>query len=155
MICRWPSYPNCWRWDEWPRRSEFDLDRNEDGVDLVAEKTDGRLIAIQVKARSGDAISPTDIQKLVGTAPDEIFGERWFVTTAKQTARIEKVEARMIARAVATGLSEPLHRSPSVEVSPLLTLMIHQSRREHSPDCVGVAVEHARFVPVRSTPPPT
>ena len=82
---------DCWRWDEWPRLSEFDLDRNEDGVDLVAEKTDGRLIAIQAKARSGDAISPTDIQKLVGAAPDEIFGERWFVTTAKQTARIEKV----------------------------------------------------------------
>ena len=82
---------DCWRWDEWPRRSEFDLARNEDGVDLVAQKTDGRLIAIQAKARSGDAISPTDIQKLVGAAPDEIFGERWFVTTAQQTARIEKV----------------------------------------------------------------
>ena len=82
---------DCWRWAEWPRRSEFDLDSQEDGVDLVAEKTDGRLIAIQAKARSGDAISPSDIQKLVGATPVGIFDERWFVTTAKQTARIEKV----------------------------------------------------------------
>ena len=81
----------CWRWAEWPRRSEFDLPPVEDGVDLVAEKTDGRLIAIQAKGRSGDTVSPTDIQKLVGAAPEKIFGERWFVTTVKQTAGIERV----------------------------------------------------------------
>ena len=134
---------DCWRWAEWPRRTEFDLASQEDGVDLVAEKTDGRLIAIQAKARSGDAISPSDIQKLVGAAPGGIFDERWFVTTAKQTARIEKVlqNTRVIWKDALVELSsDPPDRAVGVDDADPRTAM----QAEAVERCVH-ALEHPQF----------
>ena len=74
----------------WPRRAGFDLPSHDDGIDLVAEKTDGDLVAIQCKARSSGNVTPTHIQKFAGKANPRIFQERWLVTTTELTSGNER-----------------------------------------------------------------
>ncbi len=47
-----------WRWADWPERARRHLSASDDGIDLVAEDTDGELVAVQVKFRS-DPDRPT------------------------------------------------------------------------------------------------
>ena len=80
----------CWRYAAWPRRTDFELPLQDDGIDLVAEKTDGDLVAIQCKARSSGSVTPTHIQKCAGKANPRIFQERWLVTTTELTSGNER-----------------------------------------------------------------
>ncbi len=80
----------CWRFAAWPARAAFELPGREDGIDLVAEKTDGDLVAIQCKARSTGNVTPTQIQKFAGKANPRIFQERWFVATTELTSGNER-----------------------------------------------------------------
>ena len=75
---------DCWSLRDYPRLSEFGLEPYDDGIDLIAEKTNGRRVAIQCKALSDGNITTTMIQKFAGKA--NRFDERWLVTSAQQTA---------------------------------------------------------------------
>ena len=75
---------DCWALRDYPGLSELGLEPHDDGIDLIAEKTDGRRVAIQCKALSEGNVTTTMIQKFAGKA--NRFEERWFVTTAQQTA---------------------------------------------------------------------
>ena len=74
---------DCWALRDYPRLSELGLEPHDDGIDLIAEKTDGRKVAIQCKALSDGNVTTTMIQKFAGKA--NRFEERWLVTTAQQT----------------------------------------------------------------------
>ena len=80
---------DCWALRDYPRLTEFGLERYDDGIDLIAEKTDGRRVAIQCKALSDGNVTTTMIQKFAGKANK--FDERWFVTTAQQTTTNARV----------------------------------------------------------------
>ncbi len=75
---------DCWALRDYPRLSELGLEPYDDGIDLIAEKTDGRRVAIQCKALSDGNVTTTMIQKFAGKA--NRFEERWLVTSAQQTA---------------------------------------------------------------------
>ena len=83
----------CWSFAAWPARSDFALPPDEDGIDLVAEKTDGDLVAIQCKARSSGNVTPTHIQKFAGKANPKIFNERWLIATTELTSGNERALA--------------------------------------------------------------
>ncbi len=79
----------CHRWGDWPSRLEhFPTSTAVDiGIDLVAQRrSDGRLIAIQCKARqlgsdgTGHEIGKNEIAKFQAIAANELFAERWLVT---------------------------------------------------------------------------
>ena len=74
---------DCWSLRDYPRLSDFGLEPYDDGIDLIAEKTDGRRVAIQCKALSDGNVTTTMIQKFAGKANK--FDERWLVTSAQQT----------------------------------------------------------------------
>ena len=80
----------CWSYAAWPARADHDLPPHEDGIDLVAEKTDGDLVAIQCKARSSGNVTPTHIQKFAGKANPKIFNERWLIATTELTTGNER-----------------------------------------------------------------
>ena len=80
---------DCWALRDYPRLTEFGLEGYDDGIDLIAEKTDGRRVAIQCKALSDGNVTTTMIQKFAGKANK--FDERWFVTTAQQTTTNARV----------------------------------------------------------------
>ena len=58
----------CWSFKAWPARADFDLPAEEDGIDLVAEKTDGDLVPIECKARSSGNVKQL-LNHLKGTTP--------------------------------------------------------------------------------------
>ena len=74
---------DCWPLGDYPGLLELGLDPYDDGIDLIAEKTDGSRVAIQCKALSDGNVTTTMIQKFAGKA--NRFDERWLVTTAQQT----------------------------------------------------------------------
>ena len=86
---RW-ELRRCWSYKAWPARADHNLPPHEDGIDLVAEKTDGDLVAIQCKARSNGNVTPTHIQKFAGKANPKIFNERWLVATTELTTGNER-----------------------------------------------------------------
>ena len=73
-------FTDVWLWDEWPERDSRDL-----GIDVVARRTDGGLVAIQCKCK--DHISKGDVEAFLADSQrrphnDEPYVERYFVTTA-------------------------------------------------------------------------
>ena len=77
----------CWRWADWQDRvATLGADTVDLGVDLVAVRTDGGLIAIQSKARKlnetgrGAPVSAPELDSfMVGSARD-VWSERWLVS---------------------------------------------------------------------------
>ena len=78
-----PLYRNrfteVWRWNDWPLR-----DGPDNGIDIVARRTDGEWVAAQVKCQ--DYISTGDLTKFITEFTREIngvaFSEGYMVTTA-------------------------------------------------------------------------
>ena len=117
-----PSIPSwelrrCWRFAAWPARADFDLPVHDDGIDLVAEKTDGDLVAIQCKARSTGSVTPTAIQKFAGKANSRIFQERWLVTTTELTSGNERTlaECDVIWKNALIELTQTADQPPTTE----------------------------------------
>ena len=81
LIAEW-EVCKAWTWDEWPRR-----DHPESGIDVVAERADGELIAIQCKSRqlddqgSGPPINKREIDSFIAEASGAgvSFAERWLI----------------------------------------------------------------------------
>ena len=78
-----PLYRNrfteVWRWNDWPLR-----DGADNGIDIVARRTDGEWVAAQVKCQ--EYISTGDLTKFITEFTREIngvaFSEGYMVTTA-------------------------------------------------------------------------
>ena len=81
LIAEW-GVREAWTWDEWPGK-----DHPESGIDVVAEREDGGLIAIQCKSRQldergyGAPISKGEINTFIAEASGtgQSFAERWLV----------------------------------------------------------------------------
>ena len=77
-----------WSWGEWPERAaKFpNAARQDIGIDVVAVRSDGGLIAIQCKARQldangrGDAIHKAEIDKFIAASTHALWQERWLIT---------------------------------------------------------------------------
>ena len=126
----------CWSYPAWPGRADFDLPSHDDGIDLVAEKTDGDLVAIQCKARSSGNVTPTDIQKFAGKANPRIFQERWIVTTAELTSANERAlgECDVIWKNALIELNRTADARPAAEGTDPRTAMQDEAVR----DCISV-----------------
>ena len=80
-----PLYRNrfsgVWQWSEWPRRDGGDI-----GIDIVAERHDGGLVAIQCKCKP--RIEKRDIDSFLADSQRQLLGnpyvERYIFTTATQ-----------------------------------------------------------------------
>ena len=126
----------CWSFDAWPARADFDLPADEDGIDLVAEKTDGDLVAIQCKARSTGSVTPTQIQKFAGKANPKIFRERWLVATTELTSGDERalVECDVIWKNALIELGHTADERPTAEMPDPRTGMQDEAVK----DCINV-----------------
>ena len=73
------QYSDVWRWGEWPDRGGGDL-----GIDIVARRHDGGLVAIQCKCYDPDnPISKGHINSFLANT-QQPFGERLVVTTTSK-----------------------------------------------------------------------
>ena len=135
---RIPSWElrHCWAYGAWPDRERFDEDPHDDGIDLVAEKTDGDLVAIQCKARSSGNVTPTDIQKFAGRANPETYQERWLVTTTELTTGNERALAKcnVIWKNALVELTQTTAEPAATEVPDPRTAM----QDEAVSDCIAV-----------------
>ena len=126
----------CWRFAAWPGRPDFDLPSHDDGIDLVAEKTDGDLVAIQCKARSSGSVTPTHIQKFAGKANPRIFQERWLVATTELTSGNERAlgECDVIWKNALIELTQTADERPTTEGPDPRNAMQDEAVR----DCIAV-----------------
>ena len=77
----------CWRWEDWPDRNNVmpaGTTAQDVGIDLVARRSDGAWIAIQVKSRKldehgeGNRVTSGEIDKFLAAAANtDIWAERW------------------------------------------------------------------------------
>ena len=81
LIAEW-DVRKAWRWDEWPEKNHPDS-----GIDVVAERADGKLIAIQCKSRelddhgSGAPINKSEIDSFIAESSGvgASFAQLWLV----------------------------------------------------------------------------
>ena len=81
LIADW-DVRTAWLWDDWPQRNHADT-----GIDVVAERSDGKLIAIQCKSRqlndqgSGQPINKAEIDSFISVSSGHgsSFSNRWLV----------------------------------------------------------------------------
>ena len=127
---------SCWPYGAWPDRESFNLRPNDDGIDLVAEKADGDLVAIQCKARSSGNVTPTVIQKFAGKANPRIFQERWLVTTTELTSGNERAlaECDVIWKNALIELTQTADEPPAPDEPDPRTAMQDEAVR----DCIAV-----------------
>lgn len=72
-----PQYANVWLWRDWPSRSGPDT-----GIDLVAEREDGGITAIQAKFfAEGSTIQKSDIDSFISASGKAPFTHRLIVST--------------------------------------------------------------------------
>ena len=86
-----------WPWKDWPdRRAVLGVRSraDDDGIDAVAKGRDGRLIAIQCKARGRTAegsegtITGEDVNNFIAATANPVWAERWIVTTARPSRHV-------------------------------------------------------------------
>ena len=81
LIAEW-DVREAWTWEEWPEQNH-----PESGIDVIAERVDGQLIAIQCKSRqlddqgSGSPITKSEIDSFIAESSGvgDSFAERWLV----------------------------------------------------------------------------
>ena len=81
LIAEW-DVRKAWTWEKWPGKNHPDS-----GIDVIAERSDGRLIAIQCKSRqlddqgSGTSITKNEIDSFIAESSGVgvPFAERWLV----------------------------------------------------------------------------
>ena len=81
LIAEW-DVGEAWTWEEWPGKNHPDS-----GIDVVAKRSDGKLIAIQCKSRelddqgSGSPINKSEIDSFIAESSGigTSFAERWLV----------------------------------------------------------------------------
>ena len=81
-----------WRWPDWPEREALTgLDGRDIGIDLVARRTTGELVAIQCKCYADNHIlGKGEIDKFLGGSQQDIFRIRWVVATCRWGPNAER-----------------------------------------------------------------
>ena len=82
-----------WPWMTWPGKEKAFEGRarpNDDGIDLVSERDDGGLIAIQCKAKGkGGLLTQDDINKFIAATQNrEVWAERWLLSNAPPSGHV-------------------------------------------------------------------
>lgn len=119
----------CERWSEWEEREErFPSSSRQDiGIDAVATTTDGRLVAIQTKARKlddegyGGSIAKREIDTFGNATANDVFDERWLVTNGAVdlSPNAQKAEEMRGARGLKTvNLAQDLGREIESRETP-------------------------------------
>ena len=81
-----------WRWPDWPDREALTgLDGRDIGIDLVARRTTGDLVAIQCKCYADNhTLGKGEIDKFLGGSQQDIFRIRWVVATCRWGPNAER-----------------------------------------------------------------
>ncbi len=105
------------RWPDWPERQRLTgLDGRDIGIDLVASRADGDLIAIQAKCYDdGHTIGKRDIDSFLGAsqlAEDgrPVFTHRWVVSTCRWGPTAQREVDRLQPGVSQIDFREYLHR---------------------------------------------
>lgn len=86
-----------WIWAEWPDRVATlgtGSRADDDGIDVVAKRKDGGLVAVQCKARGWakwvreGTVAGDDVNEFIAAAGDPAWTERWIVTTAQPSGHL-------------------------------------------------------------------
>ena len=86
-----------WRWAEWPERVAIlgkDSRADDDGIDVVAKRKDGGLVAIQCKARGRTeqgregTVTGDDVNEFIAATGNPAWAERWVATTAQPSSHV-------------------------------------------------------------------
>lgn len=79
------QYKNVWLWNEWPERDG----RADNGIDLVAERYDGGITAIQCKFYAENtAIAKSEIDSFISSSGKKPFTHRlWIDTTGRDWSK--------------------------------------------------------------------
>ncbi|MGP5652612.1 DEAD/DEAH box helicase [Glutamicibacter arilaitensis] len=79
------QYKNVWLWNEWPERDG----RGDNGIDLVAERYDGGITAIQCKFYAENtAIAKSEIDSFISNSGKKPFTHRlWVDTTGREWSK--------------------------------------------------------------------
>ena len=89
LILEW-ELAEVWRWADWPER-EASLGAGsrtaDDSIDLVGRRTDGKLVAIQCKARrhrdgKPGVVTGDDVDKFIAATEWSGWSERWIASNA-------------------------------------------------------------------------
>ena len=81
LIREW-GIASAWIWQEWPEREAFGYGLKEFGIDVVAKRHDGALVAIQCKSRAGGGgggIAYSELAKFVTASTPTDWSERWLI----------------------------------------------------------------------------
>ena len=81
-----------WRWADWPDREALTgLDGRDIGIDLVARRTTGELVAVQCKCYDDrHTLAKGEIDKFLGGSQQPIFRLRWIVATCRWGPNAER-----------------------------------------------------------------
>ena len=88
LIADW-DFSDAWLWQDWPDREQHYPSTGDIGIDVVARRSDGALVAIQCKSRQldehgrGAAISKGEIDKFVSASERQVWATRWLVTNGE------------------------------------------------------------------------
>ncbi len=101
------QFRNVWLWSEWP-----DADGPDIGIDLVAERRDRSLVAIQVKCYAAEYQVPKrEIDSFLSASSQERFAERLLIATCDLGRNARRtIEAQQ--KPVHTLLRSDLDHSP-------------------------------------------
>lgn len=91
----------CWLWDDWPGSDRDSFPKWPSGqspIDLVAEKTDGSLAAIQCKFYTKASITAKQVREFAGAASLDMFSERWFIAKEDVSEPVRKEAALLGVR---------------------------------------------------------
>lgn len=102
-----PQYTNVWLWRDWPGRNG----KPDTGIDLVAERADGGITAIQCKFYADThTMQKHDIDSFISASGKEPFSHRLIVsTTSKWTQNAEEMLDNQHIPVQRIGLSDFRH----------------------------------------------
>ena len=85
------EFTKVWLWKEWPYYSptgtQWRWKEQEAGIDLVAQRHDDSLCAVQVKAyQKGGTVPRNEIAKFLAESARPVFKDRLLITTADHVA---------------------------------------------------------------------
>ena len=74
---------DCWLWSEWPNRGRITgLGANDIGIDLIAEKNNGELVAVQCKFYESERNLPKgEVDKFLSASSKDWVSERLLIST--------------------------------------------------------------------------
>ena len=117
-IAAW-DLSEAWLWKDWPQRTEVlgEASRpQDDGIDVVARRTDGGWCAIQCKARKHVDGKPgrlvrEDVDGFLAATRAEVWAECWIVTNAEITTH---------GKAKMRGLGEAIAQVREIQIEPAI-----------------------------------